>query len=370
MSGYEKRIRQEIETYRDVENVNDLPPIYHYWSARYLTPKLAEVGVEFARFYLSYCAAACERRPEAQFVSIGAGNCDFEVDLAARLVAAGHENFRFSCLDINPHMLARGRAAAGEAGVDRQVVPIEADVATLRDDRRYDVVVANHSLHHIVELERVFDWIAVAIDDGGVFLTNDMIGRNGHMRWPEALEVLQQVWRTLPDRYKYNHQLGRLEPDYVNFDCSAEGFEGIRAQDILPLLIERFEFEVFVAFANLVNVFIDRSFGHNFDPDDSADRALIDRIAEMDDQLLDEGTIKPVQLIAAMRAGPVERTRCYRNRTPEHSVRIPDDGRVAPATNRQPVEWSWSATAVAETRLTRAGDGEFVRHRPRFRRAR
>jgi SAM-dependent methyltransferase len=325
MSSYEERLRTELENYRAVENVNDLPGIFHYWSAKHLTPMLTEIGIEsFDDLFLDYCVVACECTDEAEFISIGAGNCDFEVALAGRLVERGHENFRFRCLDINPHMLERGRVAALATGLERHVLPLHADIIGWEVDRHYDVVIASHSLHHFVELEVLFEKIAVAIGGGGVFLVNDMVGRNGHMRWPEALEVMERIWKTLPERYKYNHQLKRLEHDYVNWDCSDSGFEGIRAQDILPLLMEHFQFEVFLAFANVVNVFVDRSFGHNFDPSDPADQALIDRIAELDDCLLDEGVIKPVQLIAAMRVEQPEQQRWYRNRTPQHCVRVPD----------------------------------------------
>jgi hypothetical protein len=61
---------------------------------------------------------------------------------------------------------------------------------------------------------------------------------------------VELIWETLPDSKKYNHQLKRLEREFVNWDCAKEGFEGVRAQDILPLLVERFDFEKFMAFGN------------------------------------------------------------------------------------------------------------------------
>ena len=64
------------------------------------------------------------------------------------------------------------------------------------------------------------------------------------MRWPEAYGVLSELWKELPETYKYNHQLKRLEIEYENWDCSTEGFEGIRSQDILPLLIETFHLDL------------------------------------------------------------------------------------------------------------------------------
>ena len=142
------------------------------------------------------------------------------------------------------------------------------------------------------------------------------------MRWPEALTHVESLWAELPDRYKYNHQLRRLERDFVNWDCSQSGFEGIRAQDILPLLMERFNFELFIGFGNIIDVFVDRSFGHNFDPDRPFDRAFIDRAHGLDQNLLESGAVKPTHMIAVMTKAPAE-TVTYKHLTPEFCVRRP-----------------------------------------------
>ena len=98
-------------------------------------------------------------------------------------------------------------------------------------------MLANYILHHIVELERLFEGVAAAIGSSGVFLTADMIGRNGHMRWSEALGIITALWVTLPDALKYNHHLGSTDYTFNNRDCCSDGgLEGVRAQDILPLL--------------------------------------------------------------------------------------------------------------------------------------
>jgi len=38
--------------------------------------------------------------------------------------------------------------------------------------------------------------------------------------------------------------------DLRYWDCSKQGFEGIRAQDILPLLVKKFSFRSFLGFGN------------------------------------------------------------------------------------------------------------------------
>lgn len=325
-SPLSQRLEQEIEVYREVENVHDLPEIFHYWSGKHLAPILESCGLRGVDdFFVDRIAGACARsegRP-VEVVSVGSGNCDFEVSLAERLLAREVHNFRIGCLELNPYMLERGRALADARGLGARFSFEEVDVATWNPRRTIDVVVANQSLHHFEELEALFGRIAEAIAHGGELLTSDIIGRNGHLRWPEALEELHAFWREMPDRYKWNHALHRFEDPYENWDCSTESNEGIRAQDILPLLIERFHFEVFVAWGNLIDVFIDRGFGPNFDAERPEDRAFIDRVAERDEDLIDRGELTPTHMIAALRTQPVAEPVIYRDRTPPRCVRRP-----------------------------------------------
>lgn len=112
--------------------------------------------------------------------------------------------------------------------------------------------------------------------------------------------MVERFWEELPQPYRYNQLMRRQEQTYINHDCSTSGFEGIRAQDILPLLIERFQFETFIPYGNIVFVFIDRPFGHNFDAQASWDRDFIDRVHAADESAMLAGVIKPTSMIAVM----------------------------------------------------------------------
>ena len=180
---------------------------------------------------------------------------------------------------------------------------------------------ANQSLHHVLELEALFDAVAAALHPRGLFVVSDMIGRNGHQRWPEALAIVREFWRELPESYRYNLQLRRQEDEVLDWDCSVEGFEGVRAQDILPLLLERFGFETFLAFANLIDPFIDRGFGHHFDATSERDRDFIDRVHLRDEAELMAGTIKPTHMLATLSLDRGAACRHRANLSPAFCVR-------------------------------------------------
>ena len=325
---YARRVQNEQAFYANCENVHELPEIFHYWSNKYLAPEFQAWG--FASpddFFLQQLRLRLERQPEHFFriISIGAGNCDLESNIASELVNLGLTHFRIDCLDINPDMLERGRQHAVRLGVPDQIGLVESDFNRWQaDDGCYDVVIANQSLHHVLDLEHLFDAAYKALAPDGAFLISDMIGRNGHMRWPEALDAMQPFWEELPESYRYNQLMQRMEPKFINHDCSQSGFEGIRAQDILPLLNERFGFELFFPYGNIVFPFIDRGFGHNFDAEADWDRAFIDRLHERDHEGMLAGELTPTSMLAvAVKGDPGQVRLRDPNLTPERCIRRP-----------------------------------------------
>jgi SAM-dependent methyltransferase len=323
---YASRIQNEIETYTAIENVHDLPVIAHYWSEKYLIPILEPFGfrnsVEFFRSYIGKMSA---NKPGStiRVLSVGAGNAATEINIAEWLRENGIENYTFECVDINPEVLERGRASAGEKGFTDKFSFHSFDVNTWKPAHAYDVILAIQSLHHFVQLEVLFDKISAALQPDGYFLSDDMIGRNGHQRWPEALKFVRMLWSELPDKYKYNHGMKCIEKTFPNTDYSSAGFEGIRAQDILPLLTERFNFELFIGFGNIIDIFIDRAYGPNFDAANEWDRAFIDRVHALDQTEIEGGRIKPTHMLAAMTKQSVPHPKFYKDLSAEFCVRRP-----------------------------------------------
>ena len=321
---YSRRLEREIANFKHVENVHDLPPIFHYWSHRYLLPKFLALDIPgVTELFVKYALKACRERPGTQcnMASLGAGNCETEVGIAKQLLSNKVTNFVLDCIDVNPDMLKRGEDLA----TTEQVLPylrfVPSDVRGWSLDDPYALVIANQSLHHFQELELLFEKTQRAIGRDGVFVISDVIGRNGHMRWPEAMDIINGIWKTMPEKYKYNHLLRRYERMYDNWDCSKGGFEGVRAQEILPLLMKTFQFELFLAYGNVIDIFIDRAFGHNFDVNDDDDKRFIDKVAQLDEDLIERGRVKPTHLIAVMRNLPGGETKVYRHLTPEFCVR-------------------------------------------------
>jgi SAM-dependent methyltransferase len=363
-ADYQAQVAHQIAQYA-AEKIHDLPPIYQYWSNTYLRPRLNSVlGVDTVPgFYEEHIRQRAARTPHqvARILSIGAGDAELEVQIAQQLLSNGLGKFRLECLELSPILIDRANQRIHEAGLGAHVTMVQSDLnswshaGSSRD--LHTAVLASHILHHVVELEALFANVAVAIGDTGVFLISDMIGRNGHMRWPEALALVNALWDTLPEGLKYNHSFRETDYAFKNWDCcSLGGFEGIRAQDILPLLVERFRFEKFLAFGNLPDVFFDRVYGPNFDPGIPAHARFVDSVEQLNSLLLELGVLKPTMMFAVISNQGSPTTRIWKNLSPQFCVRDPGNLDLSPSRQKsQPLATAFKPDPLS---FRRGGSGE------------
>jgi len=367
-TAYQASVEAEKHRYENCTDVHDLPAIFHYWSNRYVRPKLEPLGFAdtpgMFRKYLDLQCSTGSRRTR-RFVSLGSGNCDQEIRLARDLCSLGHGDFLIDCLELNPSMLDRARTGAAEAGVERHLNLAAADLNTWVPSFEYDAALACHSLHHVVNLEGLFHGVKSSLCPKGVFLISDMIGRNGHQRWPEALQIVQEFWQKLPPSYRFHQLLQCYDEAFEDRDCSVEGFEGVRSQDILPLLIDQFHFQMFVGFGNVIDPFVDRGYGPNFDAGADWDRNFIDQIELRDQQEIESGRLKPTHMMAVVGKQVCERIVQAGHQSPRFCVRVPTVVPDGPAVQR-PYDWgSWPHPLETELRIAcgRLAESGNVLHR-------
>jgi len=319
---YEEQVAQQIAQYAETVNIHELPESFHFWSHNYIRPGMEAVfgTSSVTGIYVDACKSVSDGT--CKILSIGCGDGSVEMDVAKELIAGGFSDFVITGVDLSPILLQRFRDKVSSTNLGKHFEIVEQDLNDIRLPGSFDVVMANHALHHIVELEKLFAYAFEHMRDDGIFVTNDMIGRNGHMRWPETRRVLELFWPLLKPQQRYHAQLRRLEEQFMDHDCSTEGFEGIRAQDILPLMLHVFHPYKFLGVGGFIDAVVDRSFGHGFDMNNENDKAMIRCIAEINDLLLDSGCIKPTIMLAQFKKKPTKET-FYRSRSAKNSLRDP-----------------------------------------------
>ena len=333
-SNYEEKINEQLEQYASVELLHQLPAIRDYWFEKFIGPRVFHVfygdkprrGYVYANSFEDILRGSSNER--ASFLSLGSGDCKLEVGIAHELRARGLDQFQFECLELSDALLQKAREEAEKKGVSDLMLFTRTDLNGWSPNRAYDAVMVHQALHHFVELEKIFAGILQCIGTTGIFITCDVIGRNGHLLWPEALGIIESLWKNLSTKKKFHHQFKKNYATFPNFDCSTKGFEGVRAQDILPLLVKNFSFEYFLGYGGLTDPFVGRGFGDNFKPDSAEDREFIDAVQLMNDTLCDVGYLKPTRMMAICRHPSYQgSTHFFRHWSPEFCQRL-----VSPAT--------------------------------------
>ena len=331
-TSYERQIISEIKQYEKNKDMHDLPLAYNYYSNKFVKPKIQHVfgsqensDVSILDVFIESIAQSFDTTGNYNVISLGAGDCDVETDIAYGLKCKGFNNFKISCFELSLVQLERARKNADEKKVSNYIQLIEADLnKPLEFNTKVGAFIINQSMHHFVELEHLTGEILRLIDDNGSFILADIIGRNGHMRWPETLNLVRELWAYLPGKIRWNNQRFFDDQFFENWDCSTEGFEGVRAQDILPLLLDKFDFSKHVAFGGISEPFIDRAYGNNFDISRESDKEFLDAVNEIEQHFINNGMIKPTQIVSVMHKKGQFKGKCKSANgvTPNKSLRL------------------------------------------------
>jgi len=322
---YQGRLNQEPAYFGQGMSAHEPTAISHYWANAHLAPqKFKQFGITDAeQFFYLYVKKYHERFPERniQVASLGTGNSDMESRLARKLLDNNISSFTIVCIDVTASITKIQLGYSRSLDVADYVFTQAGGVTAWLPETPCDIVLCNQGLHHVLELESLLAMIKISLVAEGLFLVADIIGKNGHQLWPEALGHVEEFWKQLPARYKYNHMLKRLELRFTNHDYSTGTLDGVRSQEILPMLNSLFNYELFIPFANIVPVFVGSPFGYNFNADSEWDQDFIDRVHERDEQGILSGELRPAQLLAALCKEPVQTRLVDPRLTPEFCVR-------------------------------------------------
>ena len=297
---YEKRVSGERRHFEGLANFSALPEIVNWWSSKYLAPRIQQLlGYSGGHtFYLNPILAAAAKNKRVTVASIGSGDGEVENALAKLLHEKNIRNVKIVGFELSSELVSKAKNKANALGVSKTVSFKSIDVNKSFASSKFDLIIANQVLHHIINLEQLLDSCHASLKDDGLLMTRDMIGKNGHQCWPEAKIVVDKIWSEMPERYKLNCRNGENSAEFPNIDFSKWGFERTRSQDILPLINERFGYSHFYAFGGIVERFINRAYGPNYSSKVEEDTDFVDGIQKINDELIDNKKITPTQMVA------------------------------------------------------------------------
>ena len=330
---YQRRVASEIRRFTDRPSARERPAATRWWHERHQSPRLQAVfgASDEIEAIAAALGAAVRRTGLTDVISLGAADGGTEAAILAAATRQGQPWFRIHGLELSPALVERGRRNAAELGLATQLFLHQADLnqgfpATLPG--QVAAVSVSDTLHRLVELEAVLDHVRLALHPQGSFVVDERIGRNGHRSWPELLGLVRAIWPTLPQDQRFDRFHGRLDLWYEDWDRASEGFEGTRAQDVLPLLLQRFVPERAHVWACLTDILLGDGYAANLHPAAPEHATCIDRWQQLEDRILEARLTTPTRLFGVFRPPAAEPMTpiLFRGRAPEWGLRPPRAG--------------------------------------------
>lgn len=219
-----------------------------------------------------------------RILSLGSGYCGHELMIAEQFT----RDYEIKCVDINEDLFHQARQQAEMKGLN-----VTFEVADLNFiqilPQRYDMIFAHAVLHHIINLEQLFIQIAQGLDCAGVFHLVEVTGENRRLLWPENQEFVNGLLDLFPQEMVGQHRIQVFAED--------EGMEGVRQEEILPLLKKRF----FVLFEHLHGAFmryvcLDQHLAPLFDPTKPQAKKYLDFLIDCDQSCVRHGLLHPLEI--------------------------------------------------------------------------
>jgi SAM-dependent methyltransferase len=210
-----------------------------------------------------------------KILSLCCGAARIEADFASRF----GPNVKWWLLDLNPDLLG---IASKQFAPTLQLNLIVADAnALIYSGEKWDIIICISALHHIVELERLIKFCHESLNENGEFWSiGEYVGRNGNQLWPDARNEADRVFKILPEKYRRNYWTGQVDPVIPENDYSVGCFEGIRSEDIEPIL-ERWFIPLDVYRRNcFLWRLLNMAYSDNYDIKSREDRQWIVRLVE------------------------------------------------------------------------------------------
>lgn len=285
---YARLVAEEQQHYSGIEVTESLleggvhahASWYHYWSRVYADMRAA--GGEEAATYVERASRGLDR--PLRILSLGSGYCGQEIMLAARIATP----YEITCTDLNPALFDQAAAVAKARGLHLRFASMDMNFAEI-ETGRYDLILAHAALHHVINLETLFEQVARGLTPTGLFHVVEVVGQNRKLLWPENARFANRALRLVPRAVRGFTR--------VRVPRHVEGMEGVRQEDIVPLMRRSFT-PVFEHAHGAYMRFIctHPRLGRAFDPAHPERRRYLDLLIDLDASAVRQGVLRPLEI--------------------------------------------------------------------------
>jgi len=242
-----------------------------------------------------YVSSHTKNKKKVKILGLGSGACGVEIEGIYPLLHKNGTLLDLTCVDINKTILNKAKLESAKKQIKFHALIRDINKIHLPANT-YDVVIAHASLHHFLNLDHICQQINKTLKPEGFFITVDIPTRKGYLMWPETYQVVQNLWKILPNKFKVDHTKHALPcfaKNYENVDYSTNSFECINSDNIIPSLRKHLKEKYYIPELSIARRFFDSKFGPNYDLNKPLDRSIFDFIISLDQYYLQSGILKP-----------------------------------------------------------------------------
>lgn len=221
-----------------------------------------------------------------QALELGGGIGDYAIHVSQ---VTGCKNLMV--YDLSQFSVETGNKRAKEEGLPIQFERVDLNELRLKESA-YDLIYASNALHHVENLENLFEQVGLALKPNGFFFCVDYMGPD-YMQWTdEQFDIMNRLLSIFPDAYAQNSlregtvdkQIRRIPLEtFAEVDPS----EGVRASAIIPAIETNLEIVEQLPLGETLLYELLRGRIHNFDDDDEQDAFLLKLLAIFEKVLVD-----------------------------------------------------------------------------------
>ncbi len=192
---------------------------------------------------------------------------------------APETEIEWEACDLSERLAKEGSGLAEEQGLNIRFYQKDVNFLDL-EENSFDVIITNHGLHHLANLNNVLRVCEMGLKPGGRFLAIDTlpVERNELNNM-----VFKKVWNSLPEKYKTKRH-GTIERPEGPFEGLGYRFdiEGLLKETFRTLCLRKFHSLAYRIF----------EYQYNWDLTKAEDKELVSAVFTLDKLLIDFGVLE------------------------------------------------------------------------------
>ncbi len=158
---------------------------------------------------------------------------------------------------------------------------------------RYDIVFASSAIHHVRNLERLFEQVKAGLKMNGLFIMLEYVGPSQFQFSDKVVDIINQILHTLPSAYKkLTSDPNRTKELFVRttreFMNANDPSEAARSDEIVPILSSYFKILERKDYGGTILHMLLQDIIANFNNDDEKDRTVLELLILLESLLIRE----------------------------------------------------------------------------------